>query len=229
MLAARGEWNVRRRQRPPGSAAPRRRGGGCPPAARSRRSLGELARSGREAPAVPGRPGNVGGRSRHGRAGRAEPPVRFHRHRGVHGAHEPDRRSLRLRRARLRRGEERAPGRLRQPDRSDADGRGGSARSGRRLLGSRPARARARPELPGQSLRVPPLCGRRPAGRHDPDVERRLPVAARADHRRLCREREARPHPAVRRHEHRFAAGAPERPVVPAVPEPLGGRSRLRP
>ena len=108
------------------------------------------------------------------------------------------------------------------------DGRRRPAHAGGRLLGPRPARARARPELPDQPVRVPPLHGRRPAGRHDPDLERRLPVTARADDGRLRRERQARPDPAVGRHVTRVAAGADQRPVVPAVPEPLDRRSQLR-
>ena len=62
---------------------------------------------------------------------------------------------------------------------------------GRRLLGPRPARHGAAPELPDQPLRLRPVHVRRPDRRHGPGVERRLPDAARPDDGRVRGQRPA--------------------------------------
>ena len=61
---------------------------------------------------------------------------------------------------------------LRQPRRHDADGLRRPERAGRRLLGPRPPRARARPELPGDAIHLCPLHLRRTAGGTAPPVSR---------------------------------------------------------
>ena len=82
----------------------------------------------------------------------------------LHGAHDhrarpSDRRSLRTRRPRLRGREERSGQGLRQPDRHDADAVRTSTTSGTARL-----RARARPRLPGASVRLSGVHLRRADG-----------------------------------------------------------------
>ena len=107
------------------------------------------------------------------------------------------------------------------------------AHGGPQLLGPRAARPGARPGVPGQALRVRPLHlrrgdrrARRRAG-ESRRVERRLPHPARADDRRLRGQRPALAADGERRHDDRRRAGADQR-LVPAVPEPLGRRPRVR-
>ena len=99
---------------------------------------------------------------------------------------------------------------------------------GRRLLGPRPARHRARPELPGQPVRLRALRLRRAARRQTaPRLERRLPDAARARTPTAASSRAAGPPDDVRRRGHDHDDADLDR-LVPAVPEPLGRRPALR-
>ena len=77
-------------------------------------------------------------------------PARLHGVGRLHRPDEPDRRALRARRPRLRGREERPDQGLRQPRRHDADGLRRPPHRGPQLLGPRPARPGARPELPGR-------------------------------------------------------------------------------
>ena len=154
-------------------------------------------------------------------------PRRFHRHRGVHGAHQPDRRPVRLRRARLRRREERPDQGLRQPRRHDADGLRRPAHAGRRLLGPRPARARARPDFPTSpyvyvlyAVDAPPggtaRRGTTPARRRPGPTTDGCVVTGRLVRLQLSGD---------------TITGSPQvllSDLVPAVPEPLDRRPRLR-
>ena len=101
------------------------------------------------------------------------------------------------------------------------------------LLGSRHARLRARPRLPGESLRVRPLrarCGdrrhRAPLG-HRRRALRPLPDAAGRDRGRLRRLGPALAPPGGRQRDDGARAG-PDRGLVPAVSEPLDRQPRVR-
>ena len=103
----------------------------------------------------------------------------------------------------------------------------GPPRSRPRLLGPRPARAGARPRFHQRpAVRLRPLRLRQaPDSADRAALGRRLPVAARADQRRLRGHRPAlaaRPRPGD-------GAEGPDRGLVPAVPEPLDRLARLRP
>ena len=134
-------------------------------------------------------------------------------------ARQPHGDPLRARRARVRRGQERARVRLRRRRRHDAERLCRSAHEGRRLLGPRPARTGDRRAGP----RVRALHARQGAGLVDPaSLERRMPVAARPDRRRL---RGHRPPVAPQLVRRRDGAG---RGLVPAVSEPLDRLARVR-
>ena len=126
------------------------------------------------------------------------------------------------RRPRLRRREERRDQGLRQPRRHDADGLRRPAHERPQLLGPRPARAGARPELPGQPVRLRPLRARRRDRRrraalgHARRALRRLPDPAGRDRGRLRRQRPALAPPGGRQRDDRPRAGA-DRGLVPAV------------
>ena len=143
---------------------------------------------------------------------------------GVHRPRRADVGALRRRRARLRRGEGRPRDPVRLARRPDAERVRGLPHARPRRRGSRPARHGARPAVhAGQAVRLRPLHVRQgpvhrpgPAlGRHVPDPARRRPPTAASS-------------PAgSRAHRRRPRAGA-DHGLVPAVPEPLDRRPRLR-
>ena len=138
------------------------------------------------------------------------------------------------RRARVRRREERPRQGLRQPRRLDADRVRRPADQGPQLLGPRPAGTRARPRLPRRAYvyvlytyDAPIWRTPRPALGHAGHDRRRLPGPAGADRRRLRGQRPALAARGAGRRHDRSRAGA-DRGLVPAVPEPLDRRARLR-
>ena len=153
----------------------------------------------------------------------------------VLGPDQPDGSAVRARRACLRRREERRDQGLRLAHGHDADRVRRSQRQRLQLLGPRPARARAGPELPHRPVRVRPLHVRPRARKHSAGttlghsgrVLGSMPDAARADRRRLRRERAPVAPSGIRQRDDRVRAGA-DRGLVPAVSEPLDRRARLR-
>ena len=120
----------------------------------------------------------------------------------------------------------------------DADDLRGSPDERLQLLGSRPARSRAAPELSAESVRLRPLRLRRRHRRAGAQVgcarrrRRSLPghqgrEDVRCDRQRLRRERPPLPSPGEREHDGRQRAGADQR-LVPAVSEPLDRESGVR-
>ena len=158
------------------------------------------------------------GTRRGGAAGR-------HRVRHADGLLRPDaahRRALLAGRQGVRRREV-GPGEgLRLDERHDRDDRDRHQAGRPLVLGPRPPRDGARPRLPGEPLRLPPLrLGPLRLRRHVPD-------AAGRHHRRLSRRRSSRPHPGRRNQQPRDHPGPPRRQLLPAVPVPLGGERRVR-
>ena len=149
---------------------------------------------------------------------------------GVPGDHrlerprQPDRDRVRRRRARVRGREARADRQLRLARRPDADGRRGPLERGPRLLGPRPARDGARPGVHHRAaVHLRPLHVQQgPVRRRVPALAGQLPDAAGRDRRRLRRLRPALAPDARGRRD------AADHRLVPAVPEPLGRRPRLR-
>ena len=162
-------------------------------------------------------------------------PPGFSERRGVLGSGQSNRGAVRLGRTCLRCGEERPDKGLRLAHGHDADRVRRSQRQRLQLLGPRPARTRAGPELPHQPVRVRPLCVRprarqRGAGAtlgHPGRAVGSMPDPARADRRRLHGERAPVAPSGVRQHDDRVRAGA-DRGLVPAISEPLDRRARLR-
>ena len=139
-------------------------------------------------------------------------------------AREPDRGRVRGRRPRVRGREARARAPVRLARRPDADGLRRPVERRARLLGPRPARARARPRLHERAaVRLRPLHVQQgPVQPGVPALGRHLPDAAGRDRRRV---RGLRPAVAARRVGRRDAA---DHRLVPAVPEPFRRRPRLR-
>ena len=141
---------------------------------------------------------------------------------GIPGPDVPDQCPLRVRRPGLRRREERAHQGLRQPDATRPPTRlRRPPHQGRRLLGPRPARAWRSPRT-SRPTRMSTSCTPTtpPIGGTAPVWNDACPHPARADDRRLRRQRPAVAPPGDRQRQHRPRAGAHQR-LVPAVPEPL--------
>ena len=126
---------------------------------------------------------------------------------------------LRVRRERVRRGEERAHQEVLEPDRHVARRRGRPAERGAQLLGSGPAGVHPRSELPGVAIRLCPVRLRRPDRGQRPDIWGRLSDTTWPDDGRLFRQRTAVAPDHLGRELDR---AGPHQRLVPAVPEPLG-------
>ena len=163
-------------------------------------------------------------------AGRSPPSARRNRVRGQHRHQRPDGSDRRAasrptagssspRRAAASASIRALPRRRRQLHRPRTQGQ--------QLLGPGPARVRPSTELPNHPLCLRPLHPRRRDRRDGAALERCLPVAARPDDRRLRRQR---PPVAIYRSTANVCGrrAGPDRGLLPAVPEPLGRRSRVR-
>ena len=150
---------------------------------------------------------------------------------GVHRILRPDpadRGAFRVRRTDLRRGEERHCEGVRQSLGHDADDGGRLSITRRRLLGSWVAWARSRSELPYQPVHLPSLRLRRAHRWSGTGLERRVPDAARADYRRVCRQQQTGARPPRGQH-HDWHTRHPDQRLVSAIPESFGRYARLRP